>query len=112
MDFVKKYDIENHTEIEKYIKHQSIGLVLNRFRWQVERQFIKQIANTCNKFLYFNYYPLGNISFDHKIDYAIMNNKLFVNEYSHTISAKEITDISARISNGAPGQAPSVCSVS
>ena len=112
MDFVKKYDIENHTEIEKYIKHQSIGLVLNRFRWQVERQFIKQIANTCNKFLYFNYYPLGNISFDHKIDYAIMNNKLFVNEYSHTISAKEVTDISARISNGAPGQAPSVCSVS
>jgi flagellar biosynthesis protein FlhG len=111
-DFIRKYDIENDTEIEKYIKHQNIGLVLNRFRWQVERQFIKQISNTCNKFLYFNYYPLGNISFDHKIDYSIMNNKVFVDEYNYTISAKEIFNISTQISNGAPGQVPSVCLVS
>jgi flagellar biosynthesis protein FlhG len=112
INFVKKYDIENDTEIEKHIKHQSIGIVLNRFRWQVERQFIKQIADTCNKFLYFNYYPLGNISFDHKIDYAIMNNKVFVDEYSHSTSAQEIFNISTQISNGAPGQVPRVCFVS
>ncbi|MGW8221094.1 MAG: AAA family ATPase [Syntrophobacteria bacterium] len=103
-DFVKKYDLENDTEIQKYIKHQNIGLVLNRFRWQVERQFIDKIANTCNKLLYFNYYPLGNISFDHKIDHAMMNSKVFVDEYSHTISAKEIFNISTQIINRAPAQ--------
>ena len=112
IDFIKKYDIENDTDIEKYIKHQNIGLVLNRFRWQVERQFIKKIAHTCNKFLYFDYYPLGNISFDHRIDYAIMNNKVFIDEYSNTIPAKEIFNISTQISNGAPGQVPSVGVVS
>lgn len=112
MDFVKKYDVENDTEIEKYIKNQSIGLILNRFRWQVQKEFIAKIANTCNKFLYFNYYPLGYISFDHKIDYAIMNNKVFVDEYSHSISAKELFDISVKIINGAPGHSPLVCSVS
>ncbi len=112
IDFIKKYDLENDTDIEKYIKNQNIGLVLNRFRWQVERQFINKIAHTCNKFLYFDYYPLGNISFDHKIDYAIMNNKVFIDEFSHTISAKEIYNISWKISNGVPGQLPFVGLVS
>ena len=112
MNFVRKYDIENDTEIENRIKDQNIGLILNKFRWQVEKEFIKKIANTCNKFLYFNYYPLGNISFDHKIDDATMKHKVFVNEYRHTKSTKEIFSIAAKLIGGVPGQAPSLCLVS
>ena len=97
MKFVRQYDNENNTNIENYIKDQTIGLILNQFRWQVDREFGQEITKICNKHLYFNYHFLGTISSDNKIADATMNNKIFVKEYSYAKAATEIYNIAREI---------------
>lgn len=97
MKFVKQYDDENDTRIENYIKDETIGLILNQFRWQVDKEFGQKITRICNKHLYFNYYFLGTISSDNKIADATMNNRVFVKEYSYANAAIEIRNIARAI---------------
>jgi flagellar biosynthesis protein FlhG len=108
MSFVRQYDAENDTEIENNIKEHRIGLILNQFRWQVDREFGQEIAKVCKKHLYFDYYFLGNISFDNKVGDATMNNKVFINEFSYAKTTKEIYEVARGIINGAYGQAMSL----
>jgi len=93
INFVKKYDAENGANIESCIKDQKIGLILNQFRWQVNKNFGHELTNICNKHLYFNYHFLGNVSSDHKVGDATMKDRLFVNEYGYAKTAKEIYNI-------------------
>ena len=97
INFVRKYDEQNNTNIEKSIKDEKIGLILNQFRWQVDTEFGHKLTRICNKHLYFNYHFLGTISSDNKIADATMNNKVFVKEYSHTKAATEIYHIARTI---------------
>ena len=66
MKFLRQYDDENSTSIESQLKDETIGLVLNQFRWQVDQEFGQKITKICNKHLYFNYHFLGTISSDNK----------------------------------------------
>lgn len=93
MNFVRQYDAENSANIENCIKDQKIGLILNQFRWQVDRKFGYELTKICNKHLYFNYHFLGNVSSDNKIGDATMNDKVFVNEFGYAKTAKEIYNI-------------------
>ena len=93
INFVKKYDAENGANIESCIKDQKIGLILNQFRWQVNKNFGHELTNVCNKHLYFNYHFLGNVSSDHKVGDATMKDRVFVNEYGYAKTAKEIYNI-------------------
>jgi len=93
INFVKQYDAENDANIENCIKDQKIGLILNQFRWQVNKDFGHDLTNICNKHLYFNYHFLGNVSSDHKVGDATMKDKVFVNEYGYAKTAKEIYNI-------------------
>lgn len=97
MQFVRQYDDENGTRIENHIKDETIGLILNQFRWQVDREFGQKITRICNKHLYFNYYFLGTISSDNKITDATMNNRVFVKKYSYAKTATEIYNIARAI---------------
>ena len=97
MDFVKQYDSQNDANVEKCIKNQNIGLILNQFRWQVDKNFGHELTKICNKHLYFNYYFLGNVSSDHKISDATMKDRIFVNEYSYAKTAREICTIGLAI---------------
>jgi len=99
MDFVKQYDVQNNATVEKCIKNQKIGLILNQFRWQVDKNFGHELTKICNKHLYFNYYFLGNVSSDHKISDATMKDRVFVNEYSYAKTAKEICTVALAIVN-------------
>jgi flagellar biosynthesis protein FlhG len=105
MKFVKQYDDENDTKIENDIKDETIGLILNQFRWQVDKEFGQKIVNICNKHLYFNYYFLGTISSDNKIADASMNNRVFVKEYSYANAATEICTIARAITEKSSEQA-------
>jgi flagellar biosynthesis protein FlhG len=93
INFVKKYDADNGANIEKCIKDQQIGLILNQFRWQVDKNFGRDLTKICNKHLYFDYHFLGNVSSDHKIGDATMRDRVFVNEYGHAKTATEIHTI-------------------
>ena len=97
MNFVRQYDAENGTNIEDCIKDQKIGLIVNQFRWQVDKNFGCELAKICNKHLYFNYHFLGNVSSDHKIGDATMKDRVFVNEYGYAKTAREIFNISRAI---------------
>ena len=99
MDFVKQYDVQNNATVEKCIKNQKIGLILNQFRWQVDKDFGHELTKICNKHLYFNYHFLGNVSSDHKISDATMKDRVFVNEYSYAKTAKEICTVALAIVN-------------
>ena len=99
MDFVKQYDVQNNATVEKCIKNQKIGLILNQFRWQVDKNFGHELTKICNKHLYFNYHFLGNVSSDHKISDATMKDRVFVNEYSYAKTAKEICTVALAIVN-------------
>jgi hypothetical protein len=105
MKFVKQYDDENDTRIENYIKDETIGLILNQFRWQVDKEFGQKITRICNKHLYFNYYFLGTISSDNKIADATMKNRVFVKEYGYTNAATEICNIARAITEKSSEQA-------
>ena len=97
ISFVKQYDAENDTDIENCIKDQKIGLVLNQFRWQVDKNFGHELTRICNKHLYFNYHFLGNVSSDNKIGDATMKDRVFVNEYDYAKTATEIYNIARAI---------------
>jgi flagellar biosynthesis protein FlhG len=97
MNFVRQYDAENGTNIEDCIKDQKIGLIVNQFRWQVDKNFGCELAKICNKHLYFNYHFLGNVSSDHKIGDATMKDRVFVNEYGYAKTAREIFNITRAI---------------
>ena len=99
MNFVKEYDNKNNTKIENRIKDHKIGLILNQFRWQVDKNFGRKITNICNKHLYFGYYFLGNISSDSKIGDANMKNKVFVNDYDYSKTAAEIHTIARAVAD-------------
>ena len=102
--FVRQYDEENNTRIEGYIKDERIGLILNQFRWQVDKEFGQKITKICNKHLYFNYHFLGTISSDSKIADATMNNRVFVKEYSDAKAATEINNIARAITEDSSEQ--------
>ena len=93
MHFVKQYDAENNANIEKCIKDQKIKLILNQFRWQVDKNFGHELTKICNKHLYFNYHFLGSVSSDYKIGDATMKDRVFVNDYGYAKTAKEICNI-------------------
>ena len=97
MNFVKRYDAENNANIEKCIKDQKIGLILNQFRWQVDKNFGHELTKICNKHLYFNYRFLGNVSSDYKIGEATMKDRVFVNEYGYAKPVKDIYHIATAI---------------
>jgi flagellar biosynthesis protein FlhG len=105
MKFVRQYDDEKNTSIENHIKDEKIGLILNQFRWQVDREFGQKITKICNKHLYFNYHFLGTISSDNKIADATMNNRVFVKEYSYAKAATEICNIARAITEESCEQA-------
>jgi flagellar biosynthesis protein FlhG len=102
--FVRQYDEENNTRIEGYIKDERIGLILNQFRWQVDKEFGQKITKICNKHLYFNYHFLGTISSDSKIADATMNNRVFLKEYSDAKAATEINNIARAITEDSSEQ--------
>jgi flagellar biosynthesis protein FlhG len=97
MNFVKQYDSENNGKIESSIKNQKIGIILNQFRWQVDKNFGEKVARICNKHLYFNYYFLGNVSFDNKVGDASMKNSVFVDKYGYSKTATELANIAKAI---------------
>jgi flagellar biosynthesis protein FlhG len=101
MNFVKQYDVENNGKIENFIKNQKIGIILNQFRWQVGKNFGEKMAKICNKHLYFNYYFLGNVSSDSKVGDACMKNRVFVNEYKASKTARELFTIARAITDQA-----------
>jgi len=110
--FVRQYDDENNTRIENCIKDENIGLILNQFRWQVDKEFGQKITKICNKHLYFNYHFLGTISSDNKIVDATMNNRVFVKECSDAKPATEIYNIARAITEESFEQALSLPLVS
>jgi len=99
MNFVRQYDAEHDTNIEGSIKDHKIGLILNQFRWQVDRNFGRKVTKICNKHLYFHYYFLGTVSSDNKIGDATMKDKVFVREYAYAKTATEIYDIARAIAD-------------
>ena len=101
MNFVRQYDAENNANIENSIRDQRVGLILNQFRWQVDKNFGQALTKICNKHLYFAYHFLGNVSSDNKIGDATMKDRVFVNEYGYTKTAKEIYHIARVIVDGA-----------
>jgi len=99
MNFVKQYDAENDANIESCIKDHKIGLILNQFRWQVDKNFGHELTKICNKHLYFNYHFLGNVSSDNKIGDATMNDRVFVNEYGYAKTATELYNVARAIAD-------------
>jgi hypothetical protein len=99
INFVRQYDAEHATNIEDCIKDQKVGLILNHFRWQVDRNFGHKLTKICNKHLYFQYYFLGTVSSDNKIGDATMKEKVFVTEYTYAKTATEIYNIARAIAD-------------
>jgi flagellar biosynthesis protein FlhG len=97
INFVRQYDAENNANIENCIKDHKIGLILNQFRWQVDKNFGHELTQICNKHLYFNYHFLGNVSSDNKIGDATMKDRVFVNEYGYAKTATELYNVARAI---------------
>jgi flagellar biosynthesis protein FlhG len=99
MNFVKQYDAENDANIESCIKDHKIGLILNQFSWQVDKNFGHELTKICNKHLYFNYHFLGNVSSDNKIGDATMKDRVFVNEYGYAKTVTELYNVARAIAD-------------
>jgi flagellar biosynthesis protein FlhG len=97
INFVRQYDAENNANIENCIKDHKIRLILNQFRWQVDKNFGHELTQICNKHLYFNYHFLGNVSSDNKIGDATMKDRVFVNEYGYAKTATELYNVARAI---------------
>ncbi len=94
---LKRYDSDKGIEIENKIKDLKIKLILNQFKWQVDRNFGHHIAEVCKRHLYFNYQFLGTITYDNKVSDATMNTEIYLDKYRNTRTYIEIHNIANRI---------------
>jgi flagellar biosynthesis protein FlhG len=79
--------------LHKKLNQHKFKFIINQFRKQADARLGNKIEIVCNRHFPSTFKFLGNISFDERIHDAIVNRKLFMKRFPHTIAASEFRDV-------------------
>jgi flagellar biosynthesis protein FlhG len=67
--------------------------IINQFRKTIDVKLGEKIEKVCNKHFYSDFTFLGNVCYDERVHDSIFSRIIFVNKYSYTVSAIDLSHI-------------------
>lgn len=79
------------------LKKFKFKFIINQFRKTAGTKLGEKIEKVCNKHFYSEFQFLGNVCYDERVHDSIFSKNIFVNKYSFTVSAIDLSHIVAKI---------------
>jgi flagellar biosynthesis protein FlhG len=97
IEAVIQFDPEKGAMFQKQLSEFKFKFIINQFKKSADSMIGQKIEKVCNRHFYSEFEFLGNISFDERVYESILSKKIFVSNYSYTISAIELNHIAKKI---------------
>ncbi len=83
--------------LQKELSDFTFIFIINQFRKTSDASLGRKIEKVCNRHFYSKFKFMGNISFDERVHDSISSKRIYVNKYSYTISAIDLSKIAQNI---------------
>jgi len=93
IDAVAESDPEKGELLRKQLTEYQFKFIINQFRKTVDAKLGEKIEKVCNRYFYSKFHFLGNVCFDERVHESIYSKKIFINKYSYTVSAIDLSHI-------------------
>ncbi|MFO7559577.1 MAG: AAA family ATPase [Desulfobacterales bacterium] len=93
IDAVAASDPEKGELLRKELTDYRFNFIINQFRKTVDPKLGEKIEKVCNRYFYSTFHFLGNVCFDERVHESIYSKKIFINKYSYTVSAIDLSHI-------------------
>ncbi|RPJ83176.1 MAG: MinD/ParA family protein [Deltaproteobacteria bacterium] len=97
IDSVLEKDPEKGELLLQELKKFKFKFIINQFRKTTGTKLGEKIEKVCNKHFYSEFQFLGNVCYDERVHDSIFSKNIFVNKYSFTVSAIDLSHIVAKI---------------
>jgi len=97
IDSVLEKDPEKGELLLQELKKFKFKFIINQFRKTTGTKLGEKIEKVCNKHFYSEFQFLGNVCYDERVHDSIFSRNIFVNKYSFTVSAIDLSHIVAKI---------------
>lgn len=97
IEAIMQHDPYRGRQLQQELKGFTFKFIINQFRKTVDATLGEKIEKVCNRHFFSDFTFMGNISFDERVYQSILAKKVFVNKYSYTISAIEMSNITKNI---------------
>jgi len=109
MDAVAETDPEKGEMIRKQLTEYRLNFIVNQFRNTVDTKLGEKLEKVCNRYFYSTFHFLGNVCYDERVHESVYSKKIFINKYSYTVSAIDLSQIVKKIEkNKAVGRLESI----
>ncbi|MBW1898888.1 MAG: hypothetical protein JRI61_07500, partial [Deltaproteobacteria bacterium] len=93
IDAVAESDPEKGELLRKQLTEYQFKFIINQFRKTVDAKLGEKIEKVCNRYFYSKFHFLGNVCYDERVHESIYSKKIFINKYSYTVSAIDLSHI-------------------
>jgi flagellar biosynthesis protein FlhG len=93
IDAVLQNDPEKGELLLAELQKFKFKFIINQFRKKAGAKLGEKIEKVCNKHFYSEFQFLGNVCYDERVHDSIYSKKIFVNKYSYTVSAIDLSHI-------------------
>ncbi len=93
IDAVAARDPEKGELLRKELTDYRFNFIINQFRKTVDPKLGEKIEKVCNRYFYSTFHFLGNVCHDERVHESIYSKKIFINKYSYTVSAIDLSHI-------------------
>jgi flagellar biosynthesis protein FlhG len=97
IDSVLEKDPEKGEILLQELQKFKFKFIINQFRKTTGTKLGEKIEKVCNKHFYSEFQFLGNVCYDERVHDSIFSKNIFVNKYSFTVSAIDLSHIVAKI---------------
>jgi flagellar biosynthesis protein FlhG len=93
IDSVLERDPVKGERLLQELRKFKFKFIINQFRKTVGAKLGEKIEKVCNKHFYSEFTFLGNVCYDERVHDSIYSRIIFVNKYSYTVSAIDLSHI-------------------
>ncbi|RJP78328.1 MAG: MinD/ParA family protein [Desulfobacteraceae bacterium] len=93
IDSVLERDPAKGERLLQELRKFKFKFIINQFRKTVGAKLGEKIEKVCNKHFYSEFTFLGNVCYDERVHDSIYSRTIFVNKYSYTVSAIDLSHI-------------------
>jgi flagellar biosynthesis protein FlhG len=93
IDVVTENDPKKGELIRKQLMEYRLNFIINQFRNTVDAKLGEKLEKVCNRYFCSKFHFLGNVCYDERVHESIYSKKIFINKYSYTVSAIDLSQI-------------------
>jgi flagellar biosynthesis protein FlhG len=97
IDAAAKSDPRKGELLGKELTDYQFNFIINQFRKTVDAKLGEKIEKVCNRYFYSKFHFLGNVCYDERVHESIYSKKIFINRYSYTVSAIDLSHIAKKL---------------